>query len=102
VDVELVRQQWEEGTRRVEGARGDRQRYRALLRQVEVVTTELRRRVGQVFTLEELARAYRDSDRWARAVLDEAQQEGAPPPDAATAADAAFHEYARGAADYAP
>src|SRR4051794_5573848 len=76
-DIELVRQQWQEGSRRLDRARGDNPRFRDLLEQVEVVTAELRRRVGQTFTLDELARAYRTSDDWARAVLDEAAPEGA-------------------------
>ena len=32
---------------------------------------ELRKQVGQTFTLEELADAYRDADRWARATVEE-------------------------------
>jgi len=98
VDLELARQQWEDGNRRLEEARGDR----GLLSQVELVTAQLRARVGQTFTLQELADAYAGADLWARATLEDARPEGAPPPDAATAADAAFHLYARGATDYAP
>jgi hypothetical protein len=98
VDLELARQQWEEGNRRLEEARGDRN----LLAQVEVVAAQLRARVGQTFTLQELADVYAGADRWAQDVLEEARPEDAPPPDAATAADAAFHLYARGATDYEP
>jgi hypothetical protein len=102
VDVELARQQWERGNRRLEEARGDRDAYGALLVQVELVTEELRRRIGQTFTLDELASAYAGADDWARDVLEEAREEDAPPPQASIAADAAFHVYARGAVDYAP
>jgi hypothetical protein len=102
VDVELARQQWEDGNRRLEETRGTRAVHRALLAQVELVTAELRRRVGQTFTLQELADAYAGADRWARDALEDARDEDAPPPDVALAIDAAFHLYARGAADYAP
>ena len=97
-----MRQQWDEGRRRVEAARGDSDRYERLQVQIEVVTRELLRRVGHSFTLDDLAGAYSGADDWARAVLYEAAPDGAPPPEAATVADAAFHRYARGAADYAP
>jgi hypothetical protein len=102
VDIELARQQWNEGRRRVEAARRDASRYARLHEQVDVITAELRRRVGQSFTLDELAAVYAASDDWARALLYDAAPEDAPPPEAATAADAAFHRYALGATDYAP
>jgi hypothetical protein len=102
VDVQLARQQWEEGRRRIERARSDRDAYERLQAQVELVAGELRRRVGQTFTLEELARAYDRAEDWAREVLDDARDDDAPPPEAATIADAAFHLYAHGASDYAP
>jgi hypothetical protein len=98
VDLELARQQWEEGHRRLERAGGDRD----LLAQVELLTAQLRARVGQIFTLQELADVYAGADRWALDVLEDARPEDAAPPDAATTADAAFHLYARGATDYAP
>ena len=59
---------------------------------------ELNRRVGQTFTLAELAGAYQDADRWLLEVL--------PPGSGAIQVglveDAAFHLYARGAVDYRP
>jgi len=96
----LVRQEWEEGHRRLEAERSDRRRYETLLRQIEVVTEELRKQVGQTYTLAELAGAYRDAERWAR----EAVQERAPSPgwprDLSLVLAAAFHGYQRGASDY--
>ncbi len=50
----LVRQEWEEGDRRLEEERGDRRRYERLLEQVAIVTDELRKQVGQTYTLAEL------------------------------------------------
>jgi hypothetical protein len=102
VDLELARHQWEDGNRRVEDARRDRARQLRLIGEVDAVTRELRRRLGQTFTLQELADAYAGSDRWVRETLDDVDPDGRPALDAATAADAAFHLYARGALDYAP
>lgn len=102
LDVVLARQQWEEGRRRIERARSDPVAYARLASQVELVASELRRRLGLTFTLADLARAYDGAEEWARDVLEGARDEGAPLPDTATIADAAFHVYARGASDYAP
>jgi hypothetical protein len=102
LDVVLARQQWEEGRRRIERARSDPVAYARLASQVELVASELRRRLGLTFTLADLARAYDGAEEWARDVLEDARDEGAPLPDTATIADAAFHVYARGASDYAP
>ncbi len=102
MDLDLARQQWEQGNRRVEEARACPEVHAYLLTQVDVVTAELRRRVGQTFSLESLAAAYDGADRWALEVLDDARPEDGPPPDPATATEAAFHFYARGASDYAP
>jgi hypothetical protein len=102
LDVMLARQQWEEGRRRIERVRSDPVAYARLAAQVELVARELRRRVGQTFTLAELARVYDGAEEWARDVLDDARADDAPVPETATIADAAFQLYARGASDYAP
>ena len=103
MNVDLARQQWQDGNRRVEDTRPDRERYIDLNRQVDVVVAGLRKRVGQVFTLDELAEAYEGADEWARELLDSAADPEVPPAaEAGTVADAAFHAYARGAADYRP
>jgi hypothetical protein len=101
VNVELARQQWEDGLRRVETRSVDPARYERLLGQVDIVSNGLRQRVGQVFTLAELADAYDGADEWARALIDDADPED-PADEPGTVADAAFHLYARGAADYTP
>jgi hypothetical protein len=97
-----VAHEWEESARRLEASAGDPDRYEALLAQLELVTGELRKRVGQTFTLDELAQAYGDAERWAAAEL--AEREDVPnwwPQTLATVLGAAFHAYARGATDYA-
>ena len=58
VDLELARHQWDEGRRAVERAQADARDYRSLTRRVDVVTAELTRRIGQTFTLAELAAVY--------------------------------------------
>ncbi len=102
MELDLARQQWADGDRRIEAARPDPRRYGDLRSQVDVVIAGLRERVGQVFTLEELAGAYDGADEWARSLLDDADPEGLPSSEPGTVADAAFHAYARGAADYSP
>ncbi len=100
--VENARQQWEDGFRRLQAEACDPVRHARLLEQVEVVTDELRRRLGQIFTLAELAEAYAGAESWSR----DAVAEGAPaagwPRTLSIVEDAAFHLYARGARDYAP
>ena len=98
--IELVRQEWQEGYRRLESLRDDRSRYDVLLVQLEVVGDELRKRVGQTYTLAELAAAYRDADRWARELVEERAPTLGWPRDLALVLAAAFHAYQRGAADY--
>jgi hypothetical protein len=97
----LVRHEWEDGSRRLDAARGDPAHYGRLVEQVDVVLDELRRRVGGTYTLAELAAAYRDAEAWARqAVADRAPGPGWPR-DLSLVLAAAFHAYQRGAADYA-
>jgi hypothetical protein len=99
--LDLVRHEWEDGHSRLDAELGDPRRYRQLLDQVDVVTGELRRRVGGTFTLAELAAAYRDAESWARqAVADRAPGPGWPR-DLSLVLAAAFHAYQRGASDYA-
>jgi hypothetical protein len=102
VAVEAARLEWEESHRRLQQLAGDRVRYNRLSAQVERLTDELRRRVGQTFTLDELAAAYTDADRWAADALGAGDEEPSWPAELATVEGAAFHRYARGAVDYAP
>jgi hypothetical protein len=96
----LVQQEWEDGHRRLEAERGDRRRYETLLRQIEIVTEELRKQVGQTYTLAELAAAYRNAEHWAREVVHERAPAPGWPRDLSLVLAAAFHAYRRGATDY--
>jgi hypothetical protein len=101
VDLELARHQWEEGRRAVDRTRSDPAAHRRLVAQIDVVAAELTRRVGQVFTLDELATEYDSADRWTLETIDDAFPDDVPA-DVSTAANAAFDLYSRRASDYAP
>jgi hypothetical protein len=97
-----VQHEWEESSRRLDAFAAEPDRYAALLDQLELVTAELRKRVGQTYTLAELSGAYGDAERWASAVLAEHDDVADWwPQTLATVLGAAFHTYARGASDYA-
>jgi hypothetical protein len=102
--VAAARHQWEEGKRRLADEGVDTARSRHLLVLVEAVMAELRRRIGQTFTLGELADAYDGAEDWVREVV----RVSTPPKsragirDTALVEDAAFARYAQGASDYRP
>jgi hypothetical protein len=102
--LDSARYQWEEGRRRLEATAGEGARYRHLSILVEAVSDELRRRVGQTFTLAELAATYADAEDWVRDVIIRSTPARARAGirDAALVQDAAFGQYARGATDYEP
>jgi hypothetical protein len=101
-DVENARREWEDGYRRFVASSGDASEALPLYVQLEVVTEELRKRVGQTFTLGELAQAYGGADAWTRATLEERAETPGWPRTVSVVGDAAFHLYSRGAADYTP
>src|SRR5437867_3136178 len=69
--LESTRLEWEEGHRRLEAAADDRTRYERMLADLEIVLDQLRRHVGETFTLAQLADAYPNADRWVQEVLAE-------------------------------
>ena len=99
-----ARHQWDEGKRRLAGEGEDTARSRHLDLLVDAVVDELRRRIGQTYTLGELAGAYEGADDWVRDII----VTSLPPRpragvrDAAVIQDAAFARYAQGALDYSP
>ena len=100
--VEVARQEWEEGARRLEAVREDPDRYRQLLGYLDLLLDELRKRIGQTYTLRELVAAYDVSERWAREVLDERAENARWPRDLSIVLAAAFDAFQRGAIDYEP
>jgi hypothetical protein len=100
--VEVARHEWEDGTRRLEATREDTGRYFALLDLLELIVDELRKRVGQTYSLDDLATAYGEAEGWARELLDERSSVPGWPRDLTTVLAAAFDAYQLGANDYTP
>lgn len=100
--LEVARQEWAEGHRRVEGERANAARHRLLHAQLDAVVEQLRRRLGTVFTLTELVAEYRRAESWVGDALAELPPATHWVAGVTTATDAAFHLYARGAQDYRP
>lgn len=102
--VAAARFQWEEGKRRLAGEGDDLARSRQLEVLVEAVVEELQRRVGQTFTLRDLANAYSGAEDWVREVILARVPANARAGirDTALVQDAAFAHYAQGARDYRP
>jgi hypothetical protein len=100
-ELDLARHQWGEGRRALERARRNGNDYPGLARRVDAVTAELTRRIGQNFTLAELAAVYDGSDRWVLETIDDAFPDESPGEFSAVA-NAAFDLYSRRASDYAP
>jgi hypothetical protein len=101
-EVEIARQQWQAASRRLEGARNDPLRYRRLMDQVDTLTAELRRRVGQTFTLDQLVGSYRGAEAWIFGAIESRDSDPGWEREAALVSDVAFHFYSRAASDYAP
>jgi len=99
--LDVVRREWEDGYRRFDGLSRDRVAADRLRAQLDVVSDELRKRVGQTFTLEQLAQAYERADEWAREAVSERAATPGWPRTLAIVQDAAFYLYQRGAVDYA-
>ena len=101
-ELESARREWEEGHRSLQERAREELQPERLLAQVDAVAAELRRRVGGVFTLRELAAAYAGADQWSRSVVAERAPAPGWPRTLSLVEAAAFHEYARGAQDYEP
>ena len=102
VGVETARAEWEEAHRRLESYAGEPELYARLLAQVEAVLDELAKRVGQTFTLAELAEAYGGVEQWSRDAVAERAPAPGWPRTLSVVEGEAFHRYQRGAADYEP
>jgi hypothetical protein len=100
--LDAARQQWEEGNRRLESSSDDPELYRGLVQQLEVAMDEIRKRVGERFTLQQLADVYGGADRWMQEAVEERIETPGWIRHRSVVQDAAFHNYARGATDYKP
>ncbi|MGD0273256.1 MAG: hypothetical protein ABSB96_05980 [Gaiellaceae bacterium] len=101
-NVEVARQQWQEGYRRFQTLAGEPASRDRLYLELETISDELRRRIGQTFTMAEVAEVYGDAERWATATVAERAPVRGWSRDLATVLDAAFCLYARAAVDYLP
>jgi hypothetical protein len=102
IALDQTRHEWELGYGRLQRELAEAPRGEPMLAELDAVTAELRRRVGQSFTLAELADAYAASEPWAREAVAETEPARGWPRRLSTITDAAFHLYSRGAVDYEP
>jgi hypothetical protein len=100
--LDQTRREWKDGYRRFEAEVRESGRNDILLAELDAVIAELRRRVGQHFTLGELVSVYADADRWTREAVAEIDPASGWPARLSLVGDAAFHLYSRGAIDYEP
>jgi hypothetical protein len=100
--VEATRQQWDDGYRRFQSLATEPASRDRLYLELETISDELRRRIGQNFTVAEAARLYGDAESWAMDAVAERAPVRGWPRDLTTVLDAAFCLYARGAVDYLP
>jgi hypothetical protein len=101
-DLDSARRDWEDGYRRLERASRDELQAERLRLQFDLISAELRRRVGSTFTLAMLADAYAGADTWTRQAVEELAATPGWARSVSMVGDAAFHIYARGAVDYTP
>jgi hypothetical protein len=101
-DVDSARRDWEDAFRRYEAELRDPVRAEWLRQQVTLLQEELRKRVGSVFTLAELAAEYRNAEVWAREAVSERAPAPGWPRTLSVVEGAAFHAFMRGALDYEP
>ncbi len=103
--IDPARQQWADGAKRLDVEQRDPVRHRQLWALVDVIVSELRRRIGQRFTLDELVALHSGAaEDWAREVVSEwlPAEPRVGLADVTLVLDTAFHVYARGASDYRP
>jgi 3-deoxy-D-arabino-heptulosonate 7-phosphate (DAHP) synthase class II len=103
VELESMRRDWADGERRLAAARvRDPARAVAYDRVVAELRRTLRRRIGQTFSLNDLAQVYARSASWARDVAQQTAPGAAYAHDLSVTADAVFGEAARQASDWVP
>jgi hypothetical protein len=102
IALDQTRREWEHGNARFLRELRETQRPEAVRAELDAVTAALRRRIGQNFSLSELADVYATADDWAREAVAETEPASGWPRRLATVTEAAFHLYSRGAVDYEP
>ena len=74
IALDQTRHEWELGHRRLQQEIDRAPRGEAVLAELDAVTAELRRRIGQFFTLAELADAYVSAEAWTREAVIEIER----------------------------
>jgi hypothetical protein len=92
--------EWEEGAKRLRELSGDPRSARAVLRAVDAIRDELRRRIGPTFSAQELADLYGRGTDWCLEAARNAAPMSAVDLDPQAIVDGAFFLYLRGAKDY--
>ena len=101
-ELDSAREDWAVGEDRLRRLRrSDSRRASTLDKVVVALQRDLRRRIGQNYTLGELFLVYAQTDRWARDVVQRIAPGHAWAQDQ-TIVDAVFAQAARGAIDWAP
>ncbi len=93
--------EWEEGYGRLQEMTGRPRHYRHLVRAVEAVRDELRRRIGATFSAEQLAELYGRGTDWCLEIAMAVGPEELTDWDPQVITDAAFYLHLRGARDWA-
>jgi hypothetical protein len=102
IALDQTRREWEQGHARFQRELREAQRPENLRSELDAVTAAVRRRIGQSFSLSELADLYATADDWAREAVADTEPASGWPRRLATVTEAAFHLYSRGAVDYEP
>ena len=97
--TELAVMEWDEGLSRLESLVVGSRREEVYRSVVGEIVDELNRRVGQTFTLDELARVYAEGAAWMKQIAHRTTDQ-VWAHDLTIVGDAAFARFARGAADY--
>ena len=97
--VEVAMIEWEEGRRRFEALDLPPRREHVVRAVVDAITAELERRLGQIYTLDELAVAYDESAAWCKQVAQRTTDQ-VWAHDLSLVLDAAFARFARNASGY--
>lgn len=99
--LEVARVEWEEGERRLAQLDLPGPQLEIVLRVVDELVWELTRRVGQTFTLAQLADVYGESSAWCLDIV-QRTTDLLIAQDLSLVQQAAFARFARGALDYRP
>lgn len=97
-----ARRQWREGEGRMDRFSTDSKRRALLESIVDALMQEVQRRIGQTFSMNELANLYEGAEAWAQPIVHAQAPEQVWAWDMGVVMDAAFFRFERRALDYTP